>query len=243
MFQSHSSLGVDRVAVGTTPSSDARLRIAAGDASVAPLWIMPGANTTNVVPGQIMVNNAMYVDVSGSLRGNGKINIYTQTADVTVTDLAVDPNPETSLFTSGTGTHIFPANSITVDRVIGVKMMGVISTVATKTAAIKVYIGANSITDSITYADTATSVYWELDLDVKCTLIAGTVGTMQVMGKSIFGTGASGAHPAMRYLRGTISVADVTASNTLNVTFQWGDPNRNIANTITAEVSEVTIDH
>jgi hypothetical protein len=44
----------------------------------------------------------------------------------------------------------------------------------------------------------------------------------------------------MRYIRGTFTGTD---DNDFDVTFQWGDTNRNVLNTITTEISNVSICH
>lgn len=227
---------------GVPVTSDVMLSVAAGTVNAAPIRLDRGSLTTIPVCGNIMYDGHMVADVCGGLRTHLDATIFIQYNPTTITDSA--PNVETSLLGvlgTGIGTRVLPGYLLRLGKTIRLKHRTTLSTRNGKDATMSIYIGSNVLASTITYTNNTTDVYAEIDLDILCASMAGTVATVVVSGRTLYGTGPSGSTVSMRYIHGIIAGIQTTLPNTIDVTFKWSDVDIDVRNTLTTDITTLQL--
>ena len=80
-----------------------------------------------------------------------------------------------------------------------------------------------------------------VEADIVVDQVVGNLAVVHVVGRTLYGTGSSGSAAAMRYLQGLLNDIDLTASNELDVTFQWGEDSYDARNTLTTNLTTIKI--
>jgi len=196
---------------------------------------------TTLQCGQLFYTGQLGMDLCGGLRSYATMCIFNQTATQTVADSP--PNSELSLFDGGVGSRTLPAHTLKQGVVIRIKNRTLLSCRQNKDATMNVYVGANSITSTVTYGANLTNSYAEIELDlVAVNIDPGTgVGDIMVMGRTLYGTGPTGSAVNMRFLTGTIAGVNTFVPNTVDITFQWSDLNGDARNTLTTYINTLHI--
>ena len=162
--------------------------------------------------------------------------IFTQTADQTI----ADTTDETSLFGTGVGTLILPANFWTVGKTIRVEIHGDFADMGNPTVDIHAYYGATKIIDSspIALSGLGGTEEWETEVVITCRSV-GATGTVETIIDWEYETTTGSSAIERLDVSGTLTTIDTTASGALDVTFQWGTAAA--ANTLTSEVGFVEV--
>ena len=158
--------------------------------------------------------------------------LYTQTANSTpITGTTV----ETTLIDGGVGSLVIPANGFTIGDSFLASFNGHITCVNNETLRIRVKSGSVLLADTgIVTMPACTNKHWDLQIYFTVrTLGAAGVASIMSAGSLTYSKNASSAFEGIDFSDLNNTTFDTTASNTLNVTAQWGS--NNAGNTIYTE--------
>jgi hypothetical protein len=172
------------------------------------------------------------------LNGGSLTGKFSQTADQTVSNTTV----ETSIFATGVGSRVIPANTLKAGDSITVAIGGDIRTNgAGENITVRVSDGTNVIADSgaISLDSTATLNFFEIELDIVVRSI-GAAGVASVYTNGQFtyqSTSGGGNYVGQGFNKSEGTNFDTTISNTLDVTVQWGAAS--VDNVITSNIGVI----
>jgi hypothetical protein len=129
---------------------------------------------------------------------------------------------ETTLFGTLVGSKTFAAASFfVVGKKTPVEAWGVFGTTATPTGRFRLKLGATTIIDStaITLPNTVTNMWWHFKGTITCRSV-GASGTVIASGVVYYGAAGTLLHMPM--VATAAVTVDTTASQILDLTFQWG---------------------
>lgn len=151
--------------------------------------------------------------------------LFSQTASVTVANTTT----ETSLTNGGSGSLTLPANFFIPGRTISLVMWGYHSSVANPNITVKVKFGSTVIlTTGAVASGNSTNTAVKLDCTITCRTV-GATGTVFAQGTyTEAGTGAN----IFDMTNTATTTIDTTASQTVDITVQWGTASA--SNTITS---------
>jgi len=160
---------------------------------------------------------------------------FRQTADKTITNTTV----ETTLFGTGVGSLVIPANTFVAGSTIRLRMQGVISSPkdSAEEVTFKVYLGntvLTQMTGNLFQGMEAAALI--IDLLITCRSI-GSNGTVMPAGAVIIEIRSVGYQSLIRLNSSNPISINTTIDNTLNLTFKWTAAK--VANSITTNVSLV----
>jgi hypothetical protein len=151
--------------------------------------------------------------------------LFIQTANKTIANSAV----ETSLIDSGVGQLTLPANSLTVGKTIRIELLGFHSSVSNANVTVNIKIGSVTVlTTGTNSGGNSSNELIRLEALITCRT-TGATGT--VIGQGIYSEAHTGGVD-QALINTATSTIDTTASNTIDVTFQWGTASA--SNTITS---------
>lgn len=150
--------------------------------------------------------------------------LFTQTQSVTVANTVT----ETTLIGTGVGSLVIPANTLQVGMTVKGWALGFHSAVANPNIQVRVYFGSTVVLDTgIVTSGNSTNAIWEARGFVTVRSI-GVSGTVAAQGFYMEGQGGPNLFGMVNTSTVTI---DTTASQTINMTVQWGTASA--SNTIT----------
>lgn len=202
----------------------------------------PGSNmtfTTNGATGKITISST-----GGGAGGGTNTALFVQTNDVSVANTVT----ETTILGSGVGSKTIPANYFIPGRNIRGILRGTFSddTITPGTVRVRVKLGSTTILDTAaqTPASAVTDDYIEIAFDITCRL-TGASGTVWGQGYADLSDGLVTTHHLFQMVNSAPVVIDTTASQVLDVTWQWGtaDADNSMTNhmTVICEGPGVTI--
>jgi len=185
----------------------------------------PTANTAGT---QVLVRNTSTGNVEYRTYGG----LYSQTAQSTAIAATV---AESSLIGTGVGSLTVPANGFVVGDSFHAKLFGEVSSANSETLQIRVKSGSVVLADFGAYTMPATSNRsYELNITFTIRAIgAAGVAAIATNGTFLFTHGGGNSVEANKVNTLNSTTFDTTASNTLNITLQWGSTNA--TNTIHAD--------
>lgn len=133
---------------------------------------------------------------------------------------------EVTLLDTGLGSKTLPADCLYVGKTIKIKMFGYFSNTLTPTLTIKLKFGSVIVctTGAIITASGVTNGQITFEFLVTCQSV-GATGTVWAQGQGLIGS------TVVQIINTTASTLDTTASQTLDITSQWGT--LSVSNTIT----------
>lgn len=240
IFIAESALFNSNVGVSTAGLDDGvSMNLPSGTTSLVPLRLNRGVLTATPVCGNLGYDGHFAVDMCGGLRTYVDCTFFVQHDPITITDVAPGgPNLEVSLLGTGNkGTKILPAHSLRLSKIVRVRNRTLLSTKTNKGSYMRFKLDGNVLESYIQYTSNTTNVYAEIDVDMVVQEVVGGLATVNVAGRTIFGTGASGAGVGMRFIHGTISNVNTALPNDIEITFQWENARYDAANTLTTILS------
>jgi acyl-coenzyme A thioesterase PaaI-like protein len=152
--------------------------------------------------------------------------LFVQTADATIASSAA----ETTLTAAGVGSLTLPANFFRTGKTIRVRARGYVSDTGTPTFRVKIKLGSTIVLDTtaIAFAGTIANDQWFVEGIITCRT-TGASGTVMGQGSYSAETNVNSNRAAMTNTATT--TIDTTASQAVDVTWQWGTSSA--SNTIT----------
>jgi len=226
----------DNVGIGVNATAALQLKAGTATAGTAPVKFTAGTNLTTPEAGALEFDgDRLYHTNSTAIREAISGVIFTQTGDQTIGNTTT----ETTLINGGVGTLTLPANFLIVGKAIRVRIRGIISNTGTPNFTVKAKLGSTVIATSglVTMSKNITDKYFDCEVLLTCRT-TGASGT--VIGTGKFEHDATG-NQAETYGIITTSAVTVatTASQAINITFEWGTAD--VANTLTTQVGVVEI--
>jgi hypothetical protein len=179
---------------------------------------------------------ALGLIASGGFTKSDTGTLATQTTSVTVANTGT----ETSLVGTVVGSVTLPANSLIVGTTIRLRASGYFTTkVVPGTIEVKLKLGSATILDTgaQTVLGSITGQYWSFETDITCRT-TGAGGTVMGQGFFSYASGAIGAAQGEDAINTSAVTLDTTASNLVDLRFQWGTADA--GNTITC--SNLTVE-
>jgi hypothetical protein len=172
--------------------------------------------------------------------GSGDFDgLFSQTADATVANTTT----ETTIFGTGQGSLTVAANHLTAGKSVRIKLRGRWSTTTpAPTMNVRFKIGGTTYnaTGVVALFQTVTDGLFEIDIVLTCRT-AGSGGTCVSTVNAMFNGGAAGVRQMYDATPDTTTI-DTTATNTLDVTVQWGTASaQNTITSLTATVDSVAV--
>ena len=179
------------------------------------------------------------LDVNGNIKKGLEKSIvpgisFTQIADKTIGNTTT----ETSMFSTGVGSLNIPANSLVAGRTYRIKLKGYASGINGDTSTIKVKIGTTELVSSTGAWQTLTDIGFTLEFDFTCRT-TGATGTIAGNGYSLVSGGQGFSTVSMRALLAGTDTINTTASQDIDLTYQWSSANTGNTITITNASIEV----
>jgi len=161
---------------------------------------------------------------SGIVFSDGTTQYTSRTKYVATSSMTVSGTGETSMFstTISTGSLTLPANYFSPGRVIRVTIRGLVSTTASAPdGTIRIKLGSTEIfSGTVTLPANLTSMRFKTEIDISCSF-AGASGTVVAEGESLIQTAPGLSTPSFRGISGAETTVDTTASQALDVTYQF----------------------
>jgi len=155
--------------------------------------------------------------------GNAVLTVTSFTATTTAT--IANTTTETTLVGSGVGSLTFGANTLTAGKTIRLRCAGYWSSdlLLAGTMRWRVKLGSTVVLDTAAFTPIGgiTNLLWQLDATITCRT-TGASGTVFAQGSAERQETAGIAFPARAMVNTSTSTIDTTASQALDVTFQWG---------------------
>lgn len=197
--------------------------VPAGTTNTAQLRLYKGVATTTPVCGNVSYDGHLCVDMCGGLRTYVDTTIFIQPTPYHIPNTDV-VHPKYSLLgldATAIGTRNLPQYSLKYGKIIRLKNRSLLSYQNNKQSIMEFSIDGHAVAIPLTYTNNGTNVYAEIELDFVVTSVVANVAEVDLIGRTMFGTGPTGSAVGSRYLTGTISGIDVTVANEFNATFQW----------------------
>ncbi|NCC88670.1 MAG: hypothetical protein EOM05_12565 [Clostridia bacterium] len=178
-------------------------------------------------------NTSLKVDIGTNIISR---TAFTQIADKTISNTVT----ETTLFGTGVGSLIIPANLLVVGRTYNIKFRGYMSGVNGNNATLKLKLGnVTLVTSTNTMPATFTNAYFENDFTFTCRSI-GETGTIIGNGRTIINAGIESSTSYTRTLQMTsVATINTTIANAINSTYTWATASEN--NTITVTNASIEV--
>lgn len=218
------------VRIGDTTVPTALVEIAGSSTARSSLNVVAGTSPTTPVSGDIWhdsTQKALIKSVAGVKQTTPGV-LYTSTADGTIGNSTT----ETTVIGTGVGTKTLPANFFVAGKTIRVRVFGYYSTKAAPvgTFTLRCKLGSTAIeTVTPTLTASMTSRQWSCEFLITCRT-TGVSGTVYGQGELRLFTAAATVVGNEALSTATTTI-DTTASQTVEVTAQWGTANA--SNTIT----------
>jgi hypothetical protein len=198
-----------------------------GSASATALTIRntPTANPSGT---QVLVRNTS----TGNVEYRAYGGLYSQTAQSAAITATV---AESSLIGTGVGSLTVPANGFVVGDSFHANLFGEVTAANAETLQIRVKAGSVVLADFGAYAmPTTSNKSWELNITFTIRAIgAAGVAAIAANGTFSFTHGGGSTFEANKVNTVNSTTFDTTASNTLDITLQWGSTNA--TNTISSD--------
>lgn len=168
-------------------------------------------------------------------------NILTKLFAQTVQGGAVTATSvETTVIGTGIGSLVIPANGFVVGDSFHAKVGGVISCVNSETIRIRIKSGSIVLADTGAISLSASSSKaWEMEMDFTIRVIGvATVANIISSGQFTYNKDSNNVYEGQGFNNLNSTTFDTTASNTLDVTVEWGS--NNVGNSINSEVFALT---
>ncbi len=221
---------------GAATAATAYLEIAGGTstANTAPLKFVAGTKNSTAEAGAVEYDGSSVQYTDGSTaRGLVPRSLFAATADKTIANTTT----ETTLFGSGVGSLTLPANFFVAGRSVRVNLYGYIAGVTTPNIRLRARLGGTQVCDTGAIASVLTlSVVEGLLLTAIITCRStGSSGTVigQVYWEIDGNTGFQGSET------NATTTVNTTASQALDVTWEWGTASASNTLTITNATVEV----
>lgn len=155
--------------------------------------------------------------------------LFNQTASVTIASSVT----ETTLTGAGKGSLTLPVNFFKVGKSIRVRVRGYVSDTGTPTYRFRIKLGSTTVLDTgtVTFAGTVSNDQWAAEGIMTCRT-TGVSGTVMAEGMWAAETNTNSNRAPMTNTATT--TIDTTASQVVDVTWQWGTSSS--SNTITAAI-------
>jgi len=213
-----------------------KLRTGSATAGTAPLKFTAGSTLSVPEAGAMEYDgDKLYHTNNTGIRESISGAIFTQTGDQTIGNTTT----ETTIMNGSVGTLTLPANFFIVGKTIRIRMRGIVSNTGTPNFTVKTKLGSTVVasTGLVTMSKNITNKYFDCEITITCRT-TGASGT--IMGAGKFEHDATGNLAETYGMVSTSAVVvNTTASQTINITFEWGTAN--VANTITSQVGVVEI--
>lgn len=225
---------------GAAIDSNSMIYVPAGTATDAQIRMHKGVATTVPVCGNMSYDGHLCMDMCGGLRTYVDTHMFIQPVPYVIANTLATPHLEYSLLgldANAIGTRILPSYSLKYGKIIRLKNRSLLSYLNNKTSTMRFSIGASTVAVPLTYVNSGTAVYAEIEVDFLVSSVAGDLATVTLIGRTLFGTGPTGSAVGSRYITGTINNIDITISNELKVTFQWDDGDTNAGNHLISQMN------
>ena len=160
---------------------------------------------------------------------------FTQTANQTIANTTT----ETTMFGTGVGSLVLPANFFTAGKTVRVKIKGFLSATNGDIATLKIKLNDSIMVNSAGTFVTLTDVGADIEFDLTCRT-TGTTGTVIGQGFSTVSGGQGFSMSTVRSLQMlTTKTINTTVAQTINFTYQWNSAKT--GNTITTTNASVEV--
>lgn len=198
----------------TTTAPSGYLTIKAGTAAIPPIQLIAGTLLSAPINGSFEYDgNRLYFTKSTAIKEVIETALFTQTSSVVVTG-----DVQTSMFGTGTGTKVLPANTLRVGQTIRVKLEGTHSGTGNPTMQIDAKLGTTTIATGSWTENNVSDEWWKVEFEFT-TRSVGASGTIMLQGH--YESSEPTIHPFRAATSTSTTTIDTTASQTLDVLVTW----------------------